>query len=101
MPFLRVFIPSLLAFAHLGSAWAAEETLTFNRDIRPILSDKCFACHGNDPKQREADRRLDSADGAYANNDGVIAIKPGDLSKSEAWTRIISDDEDEMMPPPK
>jgi hypothetical protein len=82
-----------------GCAWA--ETISFNREIRPILSDNCFACHGFDPKHREAGLRLDTREGATADNDGVIAIVPGDLKKSALWERIHSTDEDEVMPPPK
>ncbi len=74
--------------------------LTFNRDIRPILSDKCFACHGFDKKKREADLRLDVAEGAFAVTSGHQAIKPGDPGASEAWKRIITEDEDDIMPPP-
>ena len=79
----------------------AAGDLSFNRDIRPILSDKCFACHGTDAKHRDSGRRLDTQDGAYAETDGIIAIKPGDLDASDAWVRIASDDKDEVMPPPK
>jgi hypothetical protein len=79
---------------------AVPEQIHFNQDIRPILSDKCFSCHGFDAKHRKADLRLDLAEGAYADNDGVRALVPGDLKKSEAWLRILSTDEDEMMPPP-
>ena len=78
------------------------EKLQFNRDIRPILSDNCFACHGLDAKKREAKMRLDTVDGATKpNDDGDIAITPGDLAKSEVWQRLISTDKDEVMPPPK
>src|SRR5436853_267417 len=78
----------------------AEEKLSFNRDIRPIFSDKCFACHGFDKKHRDSGRRLDTPEGAYAEKDGVIAIKPGDLARSDAWARITSNDKGEVMPPP-
>ncbi|MFL3666928.1 MAG: DUF1549 domain-containing protein, partial [Verrucomicrobiota bacterium] len=83
------------------SASAEEERLEFNRDIRPILSDKCFSCHGFDAKAREAELRLDTAEGAYALEDGVQAIKPGDLQESEVWHRITHADGDELMPPPE
>src|SRR4051812_46185190 len=79
---------------------AADEPLSFNRDIRPILSSKCFACHGFDAKKRQADRRLDTAEGATADHDGMRAIVPGNLEKSELWRRVTTTDEDEMMPPP-
>ena len=79
-------------------AWAKLE---FNRDVRPILSDKCFACHGFDAKTRKAGLRLDTEEGAYSLKDGVQAIKPGALQESEVWHRITHDDEDELMPPPE
>jgi hypothetical protein len=79
----------------------SEERLTFNRDIRPIFSNACFACHGFDAKERKADLRLDTAEGARADLGGYAAIVPGDPGKSEVWLRILSDDEDEVMPPPE
>ena len=75
--------------------------LEYNRDIRPLLSEHCFSCHGFDEKARKANLRLDVADEAYAERDGVIALKPGDITHSEAWKRIISEDAEELMPPPK
>ena len=73
----------------------------FNRDIRPIFSETCFNCHGPDEHSREADLRLDTAEGAFgALEEGGFAIAPGDLEKSDAWGRIISDDPDLLMPPP-
>lgn len=91
----------LLATLAASVASAAEERLSFNRDIRPILSENCFACHGFDSKHREAELRLDTPEGAYAAKDGAFPIKPGDLAKSEVWQRIITNDEDDLMPPPK
>lgn len=90
------FAAGLLLFA--PGVWAKLE---FNRDIRPILSDKCFACHGFDAKTREGGLRLDTEEGAYSLKDGVQAIKPGDLQGSEVWHRITHVDEDEVMPPPE
>ncbi len=84
----------------LARAPAEAAALDFNRDIRPILSENCLACHGFDPKARQADLRLDLAESAYADRDGVRPIAPGDLAHSEAWRRITSDDESEIMPPP-
>lgn len=86
-----------------GSTWAlADQAIQFNRDIRPILSDNCFACHGFDAKHRKADLRLDNAEGATAKTkEGKSAIVPGDPTNSELWRRITSTDADEFMPPPE
>ncbi|NLT69225.1 MAG: DUF1553 domain-containing protein [Verrucomicrobiaceae bacterium] len=74
---------------------AGEKTLHFNRDIRPILSDKCFQCHGPDENTLEADLRLDQRDSAVS----AKAIVPGQPEASEMLARILSDDPDEIMPP--
>ncbi len=79
----------------------SERPVKFNRDIRPILSETCFHCHGPDEHGRRAELRLDTSDGALADLGGYQAIKPGDLKNSEAWGRILSDDPDELMPPPE
>jgi len=71
----------------------------FNRDIRPILSENCFACHGFDEKARQAELRLDVQEAAYAERDGSTPLKPGSLDSSEVWTRVVSDDADLLMPP--
>ena len=92
------FALTLLSLSHLA-AMAAE--VSFNRDIRPLLSDNCYYCHGFDEKHREAGLRLDLRESALKDNDGVRAIVPGDLAKSDLWQRIISEDEDDVMPPPK
>src|SRR5688572_6587434 len=86
-----------------ASALAAPSPgpVEFNRDVRPILSDKCFACHGFDPKHRKADLRLDVADSATADRKGARAIVPGDISRSTLWERINATDADEVMPPPE
>ena len=100
--YAQAFATSLFIVSSAHVLAADGEKLQFNRDIRPILSDNCFACHGFDSKKREAKLRLDTAEGATKpNDDGDIAITPGDLSKSEVWQRIISTDKDDMMPPPK
>ncbi len=83
----------LLSVFLSGNALAAR--INFNRDIRPILSDRCFHCHGPSEENREADLRLDQPDG----EDGLTAIEPGDLDASQLWQRITTDDEDERMPP--
>jgi hypothetical protein len=91
----------LLTFALLFPALAsAAEPVRFNRDIRPILSDTCFHCHGFDAKTREADLRLDLREEALKETeDGLIPIVPGDPDKSEIILRIF--DEDDPMPPEK
>jgi hypothetical protein len=87
----------------LGSVMpgGAEEPVSFNRHIRPILSENCFGCHGFDAKHRDAGLRLDTFEGATADNDGVRAIVPGDPEASELWARVNSGDKSEVMPPPK
>ena len=89
-----------------GIAVQLPEKVDFNYHIRPILSDRCYKCHGPDANQREADLRLDDPEIAHApreNDDGkhVYPFHAGSLRKSEAFRRIISDDPDEMMPPPE
>ena len=71
--------------------------IQFNRDIRPILSDNCFACHGPDPKHREAKLRLDDRDAALS----AGVIQPGKPEESEILARIHSQDPEERMPPEK
>ncbi|MEO6245055.1 MAG: DUF1549 domain-containing protein, partial [Opitutaceae bacterium] len=97
MPIPRqLFLLALFPFA-----LRAEEKVTFNQQIRPILAENCFACHGSDASHRKAKLRLDLASGATAERDGVRAIVPGDVANSELWQRIISPHEDEVMPPPE
>ncbi|MCA9209806.1 MAG: DUF1549 domain-containing protein, partial [Planctomycetales bacterium] len=93
-----------LAFSMLTIAvpavQAEEPSVSFTRDIRPILSDACFACHGPDENTREGGFRLDSKDSALGTADtGSHPIVPGDLNASELWQRITSDDPDLKMPP--
>jgi hypothetical protein len=73
----------------------------FNTDIRPILANKCFACHGPDEHERKAKLRLDTEEGALADLGGYRALEPGDAAKSELIARITTDDEDDVMPPRK
>ena len=84
-------------------AGAANRGATdFDRDIRPSLSDKCFACHGPDEKERKARLRLDRKEDAFKPlKSGASAIVPGDPEKSELITRLTAKDEDDVMPPPK
>ncbi|MEO0415719.1 MAG: DUF1549 domain-containing protein, partial [Verrucomicrobiota bacterium] len=87
----------ILIFFSSGLLKAEEAKLDFNRDIRPILSDKCFFCHGPDSHERKADLRLDTAEGALEDLGGYAAIVPGDPEDSEFMIRVW-DDEDPMPP---
>ena len=82
--------------ASVPPAAAAAPTVDFQRDVRSILSDKCFQCHGPDEETREADLRFDRRDGAAH----VLAVPGEDVDDSELMRRILSSDPDERMPPP-
>ena len=96
----------LLVVISAASALAASPTgnpaakVDFARDISPILSAKCFACHGPDDAHRKAKLRLDSRESALAPRAGKPAIVPGSLAKSEVWRRINAKNDD-VMPPRK
>ena len=91
----------ILGFGTLSSSLWADGP-TFNRDIRPILSENCFFCHGQDPEHRGGDLRLDSREAAIAvRDDAPPAIVPGDPEDSELIKRILSSDPEMVMPPPK
>lgn len=94
-------IPMRLTTLLLTSSLAHAE-LSYNYDVRPILSDKCFLCHGPDEQKNGAGLRLDNAAAAFAaltESDG-FAIVPGKIDESVAWHRIVSTEADEIMPPP-
>ncbi|ERM84585.1 hypothetical protein P872_24520 [Rhodonellum psychrophilum GCM71 = DSM 17998] len=108
------FLCAALFILFLGSGCGVEkeneihlfenEQLSYNFHIRPILSDKCFVCHGPDGNKREAGLRLDIPEEAYAalkESPGKHAIIPNELSRSEIFLRISSLDPNEMMPPPE
>src|SRR6187551_2722062 len=100
-----------LAFAVFATLGIAEEKATrpavtprvdFTRQIRPLLSDRCFRCHGPDASRRKAKLRLDVREGAFKKlNAGWFVVKPGDPDKSELIRRITTDDIEDMMPPPE
>ena len=94
---------SLLVLIALSpTVFAQERKVDFDRQIRPILSDNCFACHGPDAGQRKAKLRLDSFDGATAKlRRSGHAIVPGNPEMSRLIERIASDDPSEVMPPPR
>ena len=88
------------AAAGLLAASAAAESVTFNRDIGPILSDKCFACHGPDKVERKTALRFDKEEGAFIDlKSGGKAIVPGDVENSVLYQRLVSDNEVLRMPP--
>ena len=91
---------ALFIFLSIATA-GAESVPAFNRDVRSILSDNCFQCHGPDDKKRDSDLRLDTYEGATADLGGYAAIVPGQPDKSELLKRIQSHDPDERMPPLK
>lgn len=89
-------------YEHVDIAVKLPEQVDFNFHIKPILSDRCFACHGPDINAREADLRLDDEVFAYSQLDhlkGAYVIKPGDLKKSELYQRIVHEDPEQRMPP--
>ena len=96
-PLAFVFITVALLAATPASP--ADDKLDFARDIRPILSANCFKCHGPDDSQRQAELRLDTKAGVFADRDGRFALVGGKPDESELWKRITSADPDERMPP--
>src|SRR6516165_7853461 len=100
-----IVIGFIVRDAHLIAAEPAQSgdhaVVEFNRDIRPILADNCYQCHGPDKAQRKADLRLDTEAGALADLGGRRAIVPGDFENSELYQRLIAEDQTERMPPAK
>ena len=84
-----------------AGAQPPNEPVDFSSQIRPIISAKCFSCHGPDEHSRKARLRLDLRDEAVKDHKGTRAIVPGDLSESEMISRITTADPDDLMPPPK
>ncbi|HRQ91104.1 MAG TPA: DUF1549 domain-containing protein, partial [Bacteroidia bacterium] len=97
----RIWTPILLAGSLPLLPAVAEERIDFNRDIRPLISNHCVACHGPDEGERKADLRLDTPEGATADLGGHAALVPGKPDESELLLRILSEDDGEVMPPPK
>jgi hypothetical protein len=103
-PIKAGILASLLAGASMCStvSYAAESSISYNRDIRPILMENCFACHGADSAARKAGLRLDRFEEATAERkDSKPAIVPGKPEESESYRRIVTTDEDDLMPPVK
>ena len=100
-PVKRALFATLLAPAAFAADTPIPATIEFNRDVRPILADTCFRCHGFDKNTREAELRLDTREAAIAKIDNIHPIVPGKPEESEAWKRITTKDEDDIMPPKK
>jgi hypothetical protein len=97
----RVCLAAFVCLPGSQLAHSADSALDFNRDVRPILSDRCFACHGPDAEDRQAGLRLDDRGAAItALESGSTAIVPGKPDSSEILARIASTDPDVIMPPP-
>src|SRR5688572_23537321 len=87
---MRASVTAVWALCSLQSF--AADSVSFNRDIRPIFSDTCFKCHGPDANARKGKLRLDTPEGAYENRGGYFAIDPGNAEESEAVLRIYQTD---------
>lgn len=99
---LMVKSAALILSFMVVAADGAETGVDFSRDIQPLLSEKCYQCHGPDANRRTGDLRLDDERSAKsANKDGDIAIVPGKPDSSELVKRLYSNDADDVMPPPK
>ncbi len=97
-----LLLAGVLTVPHsLPAQTPTNRTVVFNRDIRPILSDTCFACHGFDGAKRKANLRLDVPEGYTAVHEGRQVVKAGDPKDSELWRRLTSTDAKTVMPPPE
>ncbi len=101
---MRIQLPA--AFCCIGvlfagmTAFAADKTVDFNRDVRHIFSNHCYACHGPDSTKQKAGLRLDRKDGAFKKlKNGDFALVPGDLTKSVLWARVSAGPDEKPMPP--
>jgi hypothetical protein len=95
----NVFLTLTCCVATFTTACGQDATVSFSRDVMPILSDRCFHCHGPDASNRQAELRLDLHDEATADRDGHAAVVPGNPDASEIVKRIVSTDPDLLMPP--
>ena len=89
-----------MSFSIRGDTPVSGSTVDFNHDIRPILSEHCFPCHGPDRNHRKAGLRLDQPDGLTESEEGGPILLPGSAEKSPLIQRVLSHDPDEVMPPP-
>src|SRR5437764_12413230 len=96
-----VVVGAGIALPAIVSQTPDKQQVKFNRDVRPILTDNCFACHGPDPGSRKASLRLDQEQGLFGAREGGHAIVKGDPKQSLLYQRVTADDEDDVMPPVK
>jgi len=97
---MRWFVTSCVCWMSIAvSVFADDAPLNFNRDVRPILSENCFQCHGPDAQNRHADLRLDQRESAIADRGHGASVTPGNIAASELVKRITSTDADVQMPP--
>ncbi|MEC7863302.1 MAG: c-type cytochrome domain-containing protein, partial [Verrucomicrobiota bacterium] len=97
MKLKSILVSTITAMIWTEFSWSE---INFNKDIKPILSENCYFCHGPDKNKRKAKLRLDNFTDATTSRDGVSAIVPNDLEQSELIYRVFTDDPDEVMPPP-
>lgn len=95
----RFALPGL-ALALLAGTLPAAERLSYNRDVRPLLSDRCYKCHGPDSKTRKGELRLDDAGDALRSRKGGAVVVPGNPQESALIERIFTSEPDDQMPPP-
>src|SRR3954470_15463919 len=99
---MKRFLPlAVLTWTSCAGVALAADKVDFNYDIRPLISSKCYQCHGPDEKARKAKLRLDLREEAIKEHESGPTIVPGDPKASELMTRLTSKDPDEVMPPPK
>ena len=102
IPCTRIVLISLVCvIGNSAHAEAAKKTIDFNRDIRPILSENCFQCHGPDKNKRKADLRLDTKEGLFDEIDDTHPVVPGRPADSDLLRRILTTDVEDHMPPAK
>src|SRR4051812_34355007 len=92
---------SIVLLVLAAASVRADEPVRFNRDVRPILSENCFLCHGPDSARRKASLRLDTEEGLFGPRDESPAVVKGEPEKSPLLKRVLTSDAHELMPPPK
>ena len=97
--FGRALLAFLLTVSSVKAADADSGKIQFNRDIRPILSDLCFTCHGPEEKSRQGNLRLDSKESVFADRNGYRIIVPGSSNASRLYQKISSKEDAFRMPP--